>query len=261
MNNEEMFSRWAPEESPWSAWAKPVLFAHADRILLESPGEIPTAAIGWVPPATERTALVVDLPGTEGVSAGLALAEYGYRPVPLYNAVPLPSDFPPRDPLTGRSLSVVQVLPILHALITGAEWLAQIQLPPDAPPAFLLDANRGGDGSIVTDDLFDNRSVSFTTDFPSANFLATQGIRRAMLIQKIRMLPQPDLAHTLRRWQDGGLSLELWRPDHSTPPEPLVIARPSWYGAMFQRVLAAAGLRRAYGGGFGAWMQHSSSGG
>src|SRR5262249_25610457 len=54
-------------------------------------------------------------------------------------------------------------------------------------------------------DEFDNRSISFTTDFPSANFLAAHGIARVMLVQKSSAEPQPDLAHSLRRWQDGGV--------------------------------------------------------
>jgi hypothetical protein len=110
-------------------------------------------------------------------------------------------------------------------------------------------------------DEFDNRSICFTTDLPSANFLAAQGIQRVLLVQKGSLEPQPDLARALRRWQDGGIALERIRFDFPARPEPFEVARPSWYGAMFQRALAAFGLRRAPEGGFGAWMPESPSGG
>jgi hypothetical protein len=206
-------------------------------------------------------ALVLDLPGAEGVLTGLALAERGYRPVPLYNAVPLPNDGPSFNPLTGQATSVVNVFPILAALKGGAEKLAQMSLPPDAPPAFLLDAGRQGDGRKIQPGDFDNRSVSFTTDFPSATFLAAHGILRVILVQKNRLEPQADLAHSLRRWQEGGLHLERLRLDVPSRSEPFEVARPTWYRAIFQRVLYQMGLRRAAGGGFGAWVPGSSSGG
>jgi len=68
-------------------------------------------------------------------------------------------------------------------------------------------ANRRGDGRKIEPDEFDNRSISFTSDFPSANFLASHGIQRVMLVQKNSFEPQSDLTHSLRRWQDGGLLL------------------------------------------------------
>jgi len=199
--------------------------------------------------------------GRLGVVTGIALAGRGYRPVPLYNAVPLPFDDVPADDISGKGIAVVNVLPILNALSAGAEQLELTNLPADAPPVFLLDANRHGDERTLKPDEFDNRSISFTSDFPSANFLAAHGIQRVMLIQKDKLEPQPDLAQSLRRWQDGGLKLERLRLDLPSTPEPFVVARPPWYGTMFQRVLSSLGLRRASGGGFGAWMPGSSAGG
>lgn len=261
MNKEEIFSIWASDTSPWSRWAKPVLFAHLDSTLSHTPFTDSTPEVSWVPLPAGTTALVLDLPGAEGVLAGAALAARGYRPVPLYNALPLPFGEPLMDPLTGRSVAAVDVLPIISALRTVAEQLAQLTLPADAPPAFLLDANRRGDGRKMLPDEFDNRSISFTTDFPSANFLAARGIERVMLVQKNDLEPQPDLAHSLRRWQDGGLKLQRLRLSPLSSAEFFEVAKPSWYGAMFQRVLSSIGLRRAVAGGFGAWAPESFAGG
>ena len=261
MNKDEIFSIWAPEESPWSPWVKQVLFAYLDSALSQFPVTETTTDVSWCPPPAEKVALVLDLPGAEGVVAGVALARRTYRPVPLYNAVPLPFHEPQVDPLTNRAVAAVNVIPIISALRSAAEALAQMKLPQDAPPVFLLDANRSGDGRKMEPDEFDNRSVSFTTDFPSANFLASRGIERILLIQKGSVEPQPDLAHSLRRWQDAGFILERKRIDSADPLELFEVARPSWYGAMFQRVLLSLGLRRSSAGGFGAWVPESSAGG
>ena len=260
MTNDEIFVAWSPEQSIWSTWVKPVLFAHmaAATSCCQTVGN--SAEAGWAPTAQERVALVIDLPGAEGVWLGLALAARGYRPVPLYNALPLPSGEPIFDTESQRSVAAVDVLPIMQALRQGADQLARLKLPPDAPPAFLLDANRLAGNRQMEADEFDNRSICFTTDFPSANFLASKQIHRVLLISE-RVEPQNDLAHVLCRWQDGGLSLERMRLEAPAQRERFQVKRPSWYGAMFQRALAAFGLWRAPGGGFGAWIPDSSAGG
>lgn len=236
------------------------MFAHLESFLTASQPVVSVDA-SWCPSAQSKTALVVDLPGAEGVFLGLALAGLGYRPVPLYNAVPLPCGGPRLNPVTGRSVAAVDVLPIVDAMRSGTLHLATLQIPADAPPAFLLDADRHGVGRVIGADDFDNRSVCFTTDFPSANFLLAQGIEKVLLAMKQKREPWTDLAHVLRRWQDGGISLERVQTDVPALPEHFEVARPSWFGAMFQRALAATRLRRATGGGFGAWMHDSSSGG
>ena len=263
MNNDEAFSIWAPNDALWSRWAKPVLFAHLD--LAPSPLQIQAldlpADISWAPAPEEKVAVVLDLPGAEAVRVGLELAPRGYRPVPLYNAVPLPFTARIIDPLGTGTVAAVDLLPALAALKNGAEQLAQLNVTPDAPPVFLLDSNRQGEGRPMLPNQFDNRAVCFTTDFPSANFLQANGIQRALLVQRSRIYPLADLAHVLRRWQDGGIVLERARVDFSEPRQPFEVSKPSWYGAMFQRALMAMGLRRAGGGGFGAWVPVASAGG
>ncbi len=261
MNKETIYSIWAPDESPWSQWAKPVLFAHLDSALSHLPISETADDVNWAPPPGENVALVLDLPGPEGILTGVALATRGYRPVPLYNAIPLPSGESLLNPFTGTHVAAVNVMPQLSALRTGAEQLAKLSLPLKAPPVFLLDANRSGNGRKMEADEFDNRSISFTTDFPSGNFLTSHGIQRVILVQRDRVEPQSDLAHTLRRWQDAGITLKRKRIELPEPLEAFEIPRPSWYGAMFQRALAAVGFRRSGSGGFGAWMPDSSAGG
>jgi hypothetical protein len=263
MNKEEIFSVWAPEGSPWSNWAKPVLFAHMDAVLTSMSRSESAVDVNWFPPADGKVAFVLDLPGAEGVHVGVALAGRGYRPVPLYNAVPLPTVMRILDfgaSLQPVTIAAVDVTPIVMELRAETEQLAQGNLPLNAPPVFLLDANRQGDGRTMTPGQFDNRSVCFTTDFPSANFLHVQGIERVILVQRERTEPLRDLAHALRRWQDGGLVIERIRIDAPAEPERFEVRKPWWFGMMFQRALMAFGLRRSFGGGFGAWVPNPSSG-
>jgi len=224
----------------------------------------PTAAVpvltdieaSWMPAAGDNAAFVLDLPGSDGVWTGVALASRGYRPVALYNAVPGPTT----GGWIGAFASLVDVEPIVAALWHGTTYLQRVTLAAGAPPVFLLDANRRGEGGLVAPGRFDNRSISFTTDFPSATFLAAHGIRRAVLIQSTGDHPQPDLAHTLRRWQDGGIAIELKRLNASEPPVPIEVRKPFGFGFLWHRALRMLGLRRHRLGGFGGFVPEPSAG-
>src|SRR4051812_25589194 len=93
MNKEQIYDVWAPAGGRWSPWVKPVLFACMSDPPL--PRSLPTLAdetMDWVPPVEGKMAFVVDLPYEAGVIMGLKLAQRGYRPVPLYNAFPKPTE-------------------------------------------------------------------------------------------------------------------------------------------------------------------------
>ena len=91
MTPEEVYRAWSPEAAKWSPWVKPVVFAHLHAMPAESePAGVTHQEMAPLPlDADGTTAIVVDLPSAEGVQLGLALAARGFRPVPLYNAVPL----------------------------------------------------------------------------------------------------------------------------------------------------------------------------
>jgi hypothetical protein len=281
LSREEVFEAWAPPGGAWSDWAKPIAFAHlADD---PAPAPEPPASVlpdlSWVPPASQNVALVLDLPGELEVWCGLALAEArGYRPVPLYNAAPGPAPAaapppaagPPPGPAPAAATAppgppvpvgaVVEVWPVLSALDAAAPRMQALALPPDAPPAFLLDANRRGGGVEPLDGQFDNRSVSFTTDFPSGNLLAHRGIRRAIVLQQWGTNPQADLSHTLRLWQDAGIAIEVKSLESAGPPVPVTIAPTSRLAELWNRFLVTLRLRRNPLGGFGGVMPEPSSG-
>lgn len=243
MSLAETYPVWAPPDTVWSRWAKPVLFAEAGLAPL-APAAVETVA----PPefrADQQTAVIVDLPGAESVAAGLALARAGFRPVPLYN-----TSFHPA--------ALVDTLPILQSLAAGARELASITLFREATPAFLLDANRLAPGKAATPGRFDNRWVVFPQDFPSSNFLLSRGIRQVILVWNESGLLAEDLSHVLLRWQKAGLEIGSARP--GLAPQPLTIKRPSGFRHLWYVALLLLGLRRNSVGGFGSIVPTPSSG-
>jgi hypothetical protein len=253
MKGSELFEAWAPPGSVWSRWAKPVLFAEAGpRLPISGDNAAAPAAESAPEPASLRmpldryTAVVVDLPGAESVRIGLALAREGFLPVPLFNCGVHPA-------------ALVQVGEILRCLHEGAGEVATLSFSPDAPPAFLLDANRLSPSQPSGPGKYDNRWMVFPQDFPSVSFLKSREIRRVILLQR---LPEPasDLAHVLLRWQEAGLELFWTDPAAGTAPVALRVEKPSRFRDLSYRALALIGLRRNSAGGFGSIIPYPSSG-
>jgi hypothetical protein len=248
MTPEQAYRVWAPDGVAWSRWAKPVLFAETSFMEFEPPREAEWRRLDTSWAAGEPAAVVVDLPGEGSVDVGLALAHHGYRPVPLFNAA-------------HGSRSVVDVKPIIRRLGETTHDLMALSIPPDAPPAFLLDAGRMPRWAGPSPGSFDNRSLVFPQDFPSANFLHANGLRRAILAQRTATQPQEDLAHVLLRWQEGGIPLLARDLSANGPPLPITVSPPSRFRSVWYRALAMMGLHPNSAGGFGSLipeMTHTS---
>jgi hypothetical protein len=163
------------------------------------------------------------------------LVDWGFRPVPLYNAVP-------------AFMGVVNLNAIMELLVDAAERIGAA--PSDGPPAFLLDANRSNGAQLVRPGVFDNRSVCRESDFPSAETLWKAGIRRGLLIQSTVGRPAIDLESVLATWQQRGI--ELWKKnaDDDTAAAPFRLRR-RWFLSRFAHAVRRSFLRRradeAYG--------------
>ncbi len=254
MKPAELYKLWTPDDSPWSNWAKPVLFAsHAfDDLPLSSSADWRSLNVPWSPPADGGSAIILDLPGAFSVWYALALGQRGFRPVPLFNGVPGPAmgTFP-----------LVDVSAIVSALHAAAEDLMTLRLPPNAPPVFLLDANRFANGSFASPGRFDNRWWVFPQDFPSANFLLSQNICSVVLVQSNSAPPQRDLSHVLLRWQEAGIQILSCGENDQNQPTPVQVKKPSHFRALWYAAMVLAGLRRNSAGGFGAVIPEPSSSG
>jgi hypothetical protein len=240
---EDLFAIWAPPESGWSAWAKPVLFAHAPLSAQSTePLDLPNVE-GFARP--RETAAVIDLVGANSVLAGLALAQNGYRPVPLYNSGISPG-------------MLIDMRSIAEFLVLGADILRHASLRPDASPAFLLNAERmDHPEGARTPGRYDNRWSVVPQDMPSASFMMDKGIKQVVLVaDRIR----DDLAHVLRRYQEAGIDLRRTAAIN-TMPISFTVERPRSYKSVWYRLGVFAGLRRNSAGGFGGIVPQPSSGG
>lgn len=237
-NGEACFAAWAPDQSLWSPWAKPTMFAISPMIG-DPNATLPAVDLSKVtlPDDWTPAAIVVDLPGAESVAYGLALAERGFRPVPLFNGTTGPMPAIDNDAL-------------VNALGLGAAALPALTLAPNARPAFLLDSRRMDPYGAAEPGHYDNRWVTLPQDFPSAVFLQSQNIKDVTLINDGGVTLQ-DILHVLRRWQDAGIKIRLidartWRVE-----DPYDVPVPSLFRRIWYVASAVMGLRRSNVGGFG----------
>jgi len=268
MTPEEVYQIWAPVDSIWSPWAIPVPFAQMTCLDSAAPPDLSDVieiARRFEPSAD--LAIVIDLPGERSIKLGLALAERGFRPVPVLDGSPGPGisglggTWMDEDPAAlGASGVAVDMRGALRWLCRGAALLRELQIEANASPAFLLDACRMAPGQSITAKVFDNRWKTFPQDYPSARFLAERGIRRVVLIQEYGGQPQEDLSHVLLRWQQAGIGIEVFGTKLGAGPEQLSVNRPSFFRALWQRALAVLRLRPGAGGGFGDWPHSTGAG-
>jgi hypothetical protein len=250
MSDEQIFEAWAPDDALWTPWAKPVLFANLSRFSVTVPSvdQWRSVDVSQVPSARGRNAIVVELPGIDSVLMGLALANHGYRPVPLYNVNVGPN-------------SVVDVDAIAGALRVGADVMREMRIVPDAPPAFLLDSNRMRPAKMLGPGKFDNRWIVMPQDFPSATMLTSRGINEVLVMMEGDGPARGDLAHVLLRWRRAGVAIAGVDPKGRDRPRELRIEPPSLFRRGWYRLIALAGLRRSNVGGFGAQIPEEQSGG
>jgi hypothetical protein len=160
---------------------------------------------------------------------------------------------------------VVAMAPVVNAIVGLTDDLGRSNLPPDAPPAFLIDRGRMGRNVRVLPGQFDNRWVVFPQDFPSARMLLAHRVERVLVVTPPEMPTcGDDLGHVLLRWKLGGLSIQGVSTAEREPRD-LDLRKPKGFGGMFYRWSVILGLRRNSAGGFGsavpAPMQDHSSGG
>ena len=251
MNGPELFERWAPVDSIWSPWVKPVLFAaqHAptQSDSTEWQASVAQARGRWTPSRPGEAALVLDLPGPLALAVALECAAHGYRPVPLFNSCPGPN-------------AVVPNGTVRLGLELGVDDLSAARLHAEASPAFVLDARRMS--GMPKPQSFDNRWQVFPQDFPSASALLARSIRNVVLVQDGQSVPRDDLAHVLLRWQKSGIAISALDLAATPPvPESIRVATPRRFGSILQRLLVTLGLRRNSAGGFGAVVPDVMSGG
>jgi hypothetical protein len=261
MTNEDIYEIWRPANSPWSQWVKPVVFPF---LRPQAQGRDDYSIRDWQILLCPDAVVIADLPGAEGVSAAIAMARSGYRPVLMYNACPnagfdgvSPELGPEQNAEPASPPVVVDMSSILTALCATAKELASLPLSEGAPPVFLLDGNRRGFRGEPG--WFDNRSFVASSDFPSADYFRGHGISRVILIQPASRL-NTDLLYVLLSLQREGLTIATQAPWEPWAPRPLIVEAPVFLVSAWEWLCRRFGYRRnGFHSSFGGLIPHSSS--
>jgi hypothetical protein len=108
--------------------------------------------------------------------------------------------------------------------------------------------------------MFDNRTVAFPTDFPSAARLEEAGVEAVVLVQEGDHAPRSDLAQTLAVWQRAGVVMNVVRADAPVAARPIHVEGPGLFERMrlmWARFSAQGNARD----GFGRYLPGPSQGG
>lgn len=238
-----LYKLWAPDDASWTQWCKPVVFMKiSPKVIMQKRDYFSTLKSFKLPEYQNNRVVIVDLAGEKSVMEGLAFAQKGYRPVPLFNGVP------------GPKKAVVSMDKIVNWLCFGRQMLPKLKLSPTANPVFLLDALRL-QGKKFAEGTFDNRWCVVKQDLPSANYFKTHNITE-IVVRTNELLP--DLRHILAYYQKEGLTIyQCDARGNLRKIERIKDNRTHW----FFRFLLLLGFARSSSGGFGISYQEVSSGG
>ena len=194
MTGKDIFKIWAPAGCEWTDWVRPVPFiTMRDFNNMNATMNLAMPAIFYLNKTRNHTAIILDLPGYDGVKEGLSLASLGFRPIPLYNGT------------SGQNgaAALIDFHAIESALIWGASELEKLAIRRDAPPAFLLDSNRMFRFRMNAS-VFDNSWDLYGQDMPSAKYFIHNGITEIIVRgEKI----QRDLVRILYPFQKEGMKI------------------------------------------------------
>ena len=91
MNAKEVYKVWA-RPSIWSGWVRPVPFIDIDKDYKpDAILDFTIPEIYYVDSYQQNEAIFIDIDGSSSIKEGIALAQKGYRPIPIFNGTnPLP---------------------------------------------------------------------------------------------------------------------------------------------------------------------------
>jgi len=230
MNFRDAYKIWTSDNSMWTSWVRPVPFAlhccdsvindgaaNEGSSVYDSIQECANHVISYDIPEIfyldelmEDTAIIIDRCGYCAVNEGLALAEMGWRPIPLYNGT--------NEQL--GSMALIDNHGIEHALLWGACVLKGMDIRESAPPAFLLDSNRRQRYKMDVS-VYDNSWDLYIQDVPSAEYFIANGIDKIIIVgEKIHK----DLKVILYEFQKKGI-LILYTNGYDEPEEATIKKR------------------------------------
>jgi len=193
MTGKELFEIWAEKGSEWTEWVRPVAFVAIDLYSAPAITNFDIPKVNYINRLQPDTAIILDLPGNDSVKESFALANLGWRPIPLYDGTNAQNGV----------MSNIDSLSIGAALISGAQLIQKLKIKSNAPPVFLLDSYRTHRFKIDTSE-FDNSWDLFDYYLPSPEYLLEHGISRIILrAEKV----QKDINNILYQFQKKGICI------------------------------------------------------
>ena len=171
MNKKQIYNIWAPSTSKWSNQVKPIAFTTLDsnqKIYEIINYNIPK--INYLDKYLENTIIIIDTKADNAIKEAIALANIGYRPIPLFNGTNAPLN----------ATATCNNYLIAPYLIWGAKQLTKIKIKKDANPVFILDINRLNRKKI-NKTIFDNSWDIYDQDLPSYKYLLNNKINKIII--------------------------------------------------------------------------------
>ena len=193
MLGKDVYKCWYKENNKWCKWIKPTLFVDLDNQILKDIVDYEIPHIFYVDKLRSDTAIIIDEDGDKTIKEGIALINFGYTLVPLFNSpYPLP-----------KSRSLVNNSSIAALLIWGAAILKDKDVVDDAPPVFLLNSNRLN-RYRKDKSLFDNSYDIYSQDLPTSNYFKNNGIKN-IIVKSDKI--NPHLNEILNKYRKNGINI------------------------------------------------------
>lgn len=171
MNGKDIYKIYAPDNTKWTQWVRPVAFVAIDTYNRKPAFNFIGRKILFLDQYEKDTAIFIDLLGSESIELGISLANMGYRPIPLFNGT---------DEQVGSQATTDSYL-VESSLINGSMKLKNILLSNDANPAFLLDSSRTN-RYRVSESMFDNSWDLYKQDIPTSKYFKDNGIYKIIIV-------------------------------------------------------------------------------
>ena len=171
MIGKEIYKIYAPINTKWTEWVRPVPFVAIDTYKRKPILNWIDRKVISIKKYEKDTAIFIDLPGKESIEFGISLANIGYRPIPLFNGT---------DEQIGSQATTDSYI-VESSLINGSEKLKNIPLEKDANPVFLLDSIRTN-RYRANESIFDNSWDLYKQDIPTAKYFKENGINKIIVI-------------------------------------------------------------------------------
>ena len=195
MKGKEIYKIYAPIDTKWTQWIRPVPFVAIDNYNRKPATNWLDRKVMFLNRYEQDTAICIDLRAKESIEFGIALAYLGYRPIPIFNGP---------DEQEGAKATTDTYIVENH-LINGSKKLKNIKLENDANPVFLLDSSRIN-RYREKESVFDNSWDLYKQDIPSAQYFKNNKIEKIIVIGNE---VQRDLRKIFFEFQDAGIEFYL----------------------------------------------------